>query len=227
MKSISFMRRALGVRFIIISLVLLFCLTTKGEVVSADLKMAEITDSELLSFLKEYIVPLAKNNHYDYTKDCITLDDGKKYDKTAKSLDNTITITITTRGNGHNTLANIYYDIVENKAQFYVVEVEGVKMFIEYNGYNNDWFRPLKSKKLSTKFEYPKNSLELISFNDDSVTWKFSIGNGAFRLINFLDYGFSWFEDSDYFKKAPALPVRQYKAELPDVLGLRTSEKPK
>ncbi len=70
------MRRALGVRFITLLLALLFCSTTKGEVVSADLKMAEITDSELLSFLKEYIVPLAKNNHYDYTKDCITLDYG-------------------------------------------------------------------------------------------------------------------------------------------------------
>ena len=221
------MRRALGVRFITLLLALLFCLTTKGEVVSADLRMAEITDSELLSFLKEYIVPLAKNNHYDYTKDCITLDDGKKYDKTTKSLDNTIAITITTRGTGHNTLANIYYDIVENEKQFYVAEVDGVKMFIEYHGYNNDWFRPLKSKKLSVKFEYPKNSLELISFNDDSVTWKFSIGNGTFRLINFLDYGFSWFEDSGCFRNTPALPVRQYKAELPDVLGLRTSEKPK
>ncbi len=204
--------------FILAFFIIVPSITSAGnDKIEVSIPAVTITNQNLLNYLKQYIIPLAKANNYNKNNDLLYLEcrlGANPYTKEKRQY-----IKLTIIADCYNIREDMLSDEDKNLAE---TTVDGVTFIIE--NANSNLF---KQKGMRT---YRVSSDMNLILCEASATWYFVLDDKTFRLYDFRDVDLSWLKNNDlkafqeqlqypYKLKRPQLPPvilnKDYKSQLP------------
>ncbi len=188
-------------------------ITAQIENIDVFVEKAEIADMRLFQFLKSTIIQIALVNNFNPEYFEISVKSGLKSDCDLESpiaMSDSIYIVNATRCG--TTLQYIYAQ-ARSPTPVYVCFIDGIPIYVRASGSAQSWFKPLREKIFIGSFEMKKGDLLKLSICDDSIIWYIIYSPTIFRVVKFVDFGYSWLKNKETKKYLPGLPIKYLKNE--------------
>lgn len=196
--------------FILIIVVGLMANNIYGEKTNVYIERAEISNQQLISFLRDTILPIAEANNFDLNKDQIIL-----YNNLNQQKD-TIKVLIQSCDMYRPLLKKLY-----NEKYKYYAQIKILPIFIISNCDSVPWINPLGVKHNCGFFE----DNELLLFCDAEAQWRFELIGNVLSPINFQNEGLDWFsniDSCDYIPHKILKNIKKNEFKKPNILdGLK------
>ena len=151
-------------------------------------KTAEITNHDLVEYIRENIVPEAIKNDYNRNYDFLEI-----FDSPLSTQDTIFVIAI------RPSCPNVKKEILASP-DIYQVNIDNIYFHIRPEARRQSWFKPLPNEKLFGRIKYRKGDLEFVYFCEDSlvIIRLLSTPNGLKFLSQNTFYNYTeWFKKND------------------------------